>query len=422
MKASTLLSVFITLQTVSALPYEWSWLKNAQSVLSFSSNKPCLIKLGPIEYAVVSEEEKLQLKREKINFIDVTSHISVEEAIQKGSVLKQGEFDSVLQLAISSNDEEPVAAYNYPQKAKHEKNVVPFFKDIDVESMKSNLNNFTSFYTRYYKSKTGFESALWLQGKINEIIPANAVKKGITVTPVDHQEWDQFSLVVTIPGKGYTSTEKGPIVIIGSHQDSVNLLFPNAMPAPGADDNGSGTVTCLEVLRLLAEQYSTGEFAPENTLEFHFYSAEEGGCLGSIDVFTRYKIAGEEVFGMLQQDMTGYTAKVTSEGVENHLGLITDYTTSFLNNFVKLMIDTYCNIPYHESSCGYACSDHSSAISNGFPASFVIESEFKYISGYIHSIRDTVDKIDWDHVVEHVKLTIGFAYELSHAKVIKTKD
>ncbi|KAG2731772.1 hypothetical protein G9P44_005359 [Scheffersomyces stipitis] len=124
------------------------------------------------------------------------------------------------------------------------------------------------------------------------------------------------------------------------------------------------------------------------------------------------------VVGMLQQDMTGYSAGSVDAGVEPHIGLITDYTSVALNDFLKVLVDTYNDIPYHESSCGYACSDHASAIENGYPASFLIESEMKYTSKYIHSVLDTVDRIDWDHVTEHVKLTIAYAYELSLAKKV----
>jgi leucyl aminopeptidase len=39
-------------------------------------------------------------------------------------------------------------------------------------------------------------------------------------------------------------------------------------------------VVILEALRVLAN----AKFTPTNTLEFHFYSGEEGGLLGSRDI------------------------------------------------------------------------------------------------------------------------------------------
>lgn len=45
------------------------------------------------------------------------------------------------------------------------------------------------------------------------------------------------------------------------------------LPAPGADDDGSGSVTILEAYRGLI---SAG-FQPKKTVEFHWYSAEVCG-------------------------------------------------------------------------------------------------------------------------------------------------
>lgn len=74
------------------------------------------------------------------------------------------------------------------------------------------------------------------------------------------------------------------MTIIGAHQDSMNYLFP-LLPAPGADDDGSGTVSILEAFRVLAESGFVPEYGP---VEFHWYAAEEGGLLGS-QAIARYK-------------------------------------------------------------------------------------------------------------------------------------
>jgi leucyl aminopeptidase len=44
------------------------------------------------------------------------------------------------------------------------------------------------------------------------------------------------------------SSESDPITILGAHCDSINKENP-FLPAPGADDDGSGTVTILEAYR-----------------------------------------------------------------------------------------------------------------------------------------------------------------------------
>lgn len=381
------------------------------SFFSVLNSDPRLIKLGPDEFMIVDgDKEKLALKRKDVKFIDVTNQISIEEAYERGLVLKPSMsfLDKILLMGSKQVTvlEKPVPVYNYPSSAEYSVIVKDLFKNIDIEFMTSMLGKFTSFYTRYYKSESGFQSANWLYQTIEnhtEGIPQ------VSITKFHHKEWDQFSIIVSIPG------EVGDKVILGAHQDSANLLFPNLMKAPGADDDGSGTVTILETLRILLHEYKNNRFIPHNTLEFHFYSAEEGGLLGSIDVFTEYLKNNEIVLGMLQQDMTGSTSRTKDAGVEPHMGLIEDHTSINLNNFLKMIINEYNNITYHETECGYACSDHSSALECGYPSSFIIESEFKYSSRYIHSVLDTIDRIDWEHVREHVKLSIAYIFELGLA-------
>jgi len=66
--------------------------------------------------------------------------------------------------------------------------------------------------------------------------------------------------------------------------------------APGADDDGSGTVTILEVFHALV----TVGFRPPRPVEFHWYSAEEGGLLGSQAVAKVYEKRNVDVLAMIQ--------------------------------------------------------------------------------------------------------------------------
>ncbi|KAK6460898.1 hypothetical protein DFJ63DRAFT_289599 [Scheffersomyces coipomensis] len=414
--------VLITVQASLALAFPTfffsDWNKHQQLLqqelsIQEGGNEDRLIKLSPNEFKIIKEAEKMKLRRSNINFIDITEQISIEQAYEQGIITKPSKSnwflpDLNLIGAKQLSQIKKVPEYKYPTEVKHDEKVKKLYESINIDLVYDNLSNFTSFFTRYYKSKSGFESSKWLFQQLSTLIEP-VVEKGVTVKPFNHKSWDQFSIIVSIPGQ---VSEK---VVIGAHQDSINLLFPSLLSAPGADDDGSGTVTILESLRILLAAYESGDFQPYNTLEFHWYSAEEGGLLGSIDVFSSYAANHEVVVGMLQQDMTGYTATTIDQGIEPHFGLITDYTSANLNQFIKLIIDHYNSIPYHESSCGYACSDHSSALENGYPSAFLIESEMKYTSKFIHSVMDTIDRIDWDHVTEHIKLTVAFAYELSLA-------
>lgn len=290
----------------------------------------------------------------------------------------------------------------YPSKPQFTSIIHPVLNNITTSNMRHNLEEFTSFYTRYYQSDYGKKSSEWLQKRISET--------GVLVQPFEHT-WPQSSLIATIPGR----TRK--TVVIGAHQDSINNFLPSLLGAPGADDDGSGTVTILEALRVIVEsEYLSKHAKFENTLEFHWYSAEEGGLLGSQAIFSAYERDGREVVAMLQQDMTGFVRYTLEAGKPESVGVITDFVDPELTRFIKTVIDEYCNISWVETKCGYACSDHASASKAGYPSAFVIESSFEYSDDKIHTTEDTIDKLSFDHMKQHAKLTVGLAMELAMRK------
>lgn len=302
------------------------------------------------------------------------------------------------------------ATVKYPSSTSYNETVKPLAKDLQKKNMRAHLETFTAFHTRYYKSHYGVESATWLYDQVQDTVDASgASKHGATVTKFAHP-WGQFSIIAQIPGKSNNT------VVIGAHQDSINLFFPSFLSAPGADDDGSGTVTILEAFRVLLQSKDIVENKAENTIEFHWYSAEEGGLLGSQAIFKSYSQAGRHVKAMLQQDMTGYVHKTLEAGKPEVVGVITDFVDPGLTDFIKEVITTYCDIGYTETKCGYACSDHASASKYGYPSAFVIESDFEYSDDKIHTSDDTIEYLSFDHMLQHAKMTLGLAYELAMAK------
>lgn len=223
---------------------------------------------------------------------------------------------------------------HYPGQMQHADAVVPLTEGLKKSNMKKNLEHFTSYHTRYYKSSTGIQSAEWLLGQITDVLSeSGATGHGATAERFDHP-WGQFSIIARIPGQTNNT------VVLGAHQDSINLFLPSLLAAPGADDDGSGTVTILETLRALLQSETISQGKAENTLEFHWYSAEEGGLLGSQAVFADYKKNYREVKAMLQQDMTGYAQGTLDAGQEESVGVIVDYVDSGLTKFIKEVITT----------------------------------------------------------------------------------
>ena len=218
----------------------------------------------------------------------------------------------------------------YPTEIKYQTAVKALLPSLNKTLVQSNLERLSSFHNRYYNSTYGQQSSEWLQGIIGGVLKASGAKNATVVT-VKHP-WLQSSIVVKIPGKSSN------VVVVGAHQDSINGKEPMTGRAPGADDNGSGTVTILEALRVLLQDPNIAQGKAENTLEFHWYAGEEGGLLGSQSIYNTYWSTGVNVRAFLNQDMTGWNPPSAPE----RFGLVTDHVDTALTTYITRVIQEVC--------------------------------------------------------------------------------
>jgi bacterial leucyl aminopeptidase len=115
----------------------------------------------------------------------------------------------------------------------------------------------------------------------------------------------------------------------------------------------SGTVTLLEIVRLLFHNY----IPLSHPLEFHFYSGEEAGLKGSQEISEVYQTQKRPVIGMLQLDMTGYH----DPQIGRKMGIVGDFTDPELTSILRLVVDEYTDKTTGrlETTCAYACSGNS---------------------------------------------------------------
>lgn len=220
----------------------------------------------------------------------------------------------------------------FPKKCVNQDDVKKLSKNLEKKNMQANLEKLTSFHTRYFKSDYGLQSSDWVLEKVNQIIKDAGAEDTVFAESFPHT-WKQHSVIATIPGQSNST------VVIGAHQDSINLFLPSILAAPGADDDGSGTVTIMEVFRALLNSKDVVKGKAPNTIEFHWYSAEEGGLLGSQAIFKSYEENGRDVKAMLQQDMTGYVQKTLDAGQPESVGVITDFVDPGLTKFIKTVVE-----------------------------------------------------------------------------------
>ncbi|GJJ07371.1 hypothetical protein Clacol_001573 [Clathrus columnatus] len=267
---------------------------------------------------------------------------------------------------------------------KYNETVSQVIKTLSTEGPKANLKEFSAFYNRYYRSSTGRDSQKWLLGRINEItneFAASDIRELISIKEFSHP-WAQSSIIVRIEG----DSASDEVVILGAHQDSTALL--SFLAAPGADDDGSGTVTILEAYRALI----ANNVKPNKTVEFHWYSAEEGGLLGSQAIAQQYSRDSANVVAMIQMDMTAWVKKGTKEVIVIYIWFH-EFLYNRLTQTLRGLVKAYTDLPYADTQCGYGCSDH--------------ESTFEDMNPNIHSGRDTIDvspEFSFEHMLEFSKL------------------
>lgn len=170
---------------------------------------------------------------------------------------------------------------------------------------------------------------------------------------------------------------------------------------------GSGATTVFEALRVIL----AGKHVPSKTIEFHWYSAEEGGLLGSQDVVGEYVAKGKSVRAVYHNDMTGY---LSDDTVTPSIGIVTDYVNLALVPTLEMLAAEYSGQAWVHTTCGYACSDHATWTKAGIPSVFSFEGAFKDHSPFIHTVQDTTEHIDFTHMTAFVKTAIGFAIEMAN--------
>ncbi|EFQ35787.1 peptidase family M28 [Colletotrichum graminicola] len=339
----------------------------------------------------MTEGDKLRLRRKGRKFRDMTDFQELYDSVDTQS-----------------------GKANLPEIA-HQRLVRPLFSKVNQTEMHDVLEHMTSYYNRYYGGPTGEESSVWLHDHIAGIIAESPLHAHISLEYFTH-EFPQSSIIARFEPKVRDFSK--PLTIIGAHQDSANYLFP-LLPAPGADDDCSGTVSILEAFRVLA---TSGYVPKEGPVEFHWYAAEEGGLLGSQAVAAYKKKEGANIGAMLEFDMTAFVARNATESI----GFIKTDADAPLTKWAVALGEEYVNITtsVYELMPG-AGSDYMSYTKLGFPAAFA--SEGNPVAGgfpgefdpYVHTDKDTMWVDDEtgvfsiDHMARFSELAIAFAVEQS---------
>jgi leucyl aminopeptidase len=162
---------------------------------------------------------------------------------------------------------------------------------MSVDRMYADVDTLVAFGTRRADQPGGFQAQDWLYAQFQSL--------GFSPPNVYLHDFDANTdnVIAVLPGL----VAPDEIYVIGAHYDSINGAGATE-PAPGADDNASGTAALLEIMRVVRE--SGIRF--EATIKFAAFSSEELGVAGSKAFLDDEMAAGRTPAAGIAMDVMGY--------------------------------------------------------------------------------------------------------------------
>jgi len=246
-------------------------------------------------------------------------------------------------------------------------------------------------------------------------------KKGVVATgdlpctfsynlDLNRTEFNGKNVLAYLPGTDKDLKEE--VVVITSHYDHIGIV--DGEINNGADDDGSGTVTVMELARVYMNASKNGD-GPRRSVLFMNVVGEEKGLLGS-EWYSDHPIFPlENTVANLNIDMIGRVDEAHSED-ENYIYLIgSDKLSSELHeisesvnaSFTNITLDYTFNAP-DDPNRFYYRSDHYNFAKHNIPVIF-------YFSGVhedYHAPGDDVEKIMFTKMTNVGRLAFHTAWEL----------
>ncbi|MBX2875185.1 MAG: M28 family peptidase, partial [Saprospiraceae bacterium] len=184
----------------------------------------------------------------------------------------------------------------------------------------------------------------------------------------------------------------------------------------GADDNGSGTSSVMEICQAFVEAKNKGE-GPKRSVLFMLVSGEEKGLLGS-EYYVQHPIFPiENTVANVNVDMVGRVDKKHAEN-PNYIYVIGsnrlstelhEINETANTKYTQLELDYTYNAE-NDPNRYYYRSDHYNFAERGVPAIFY----FNGTHDDYHLTSDTVDKINFEKMANIAKLVFHTTWELAN--------
>ncbi len=219
--------------------------------------------------------------------------------------------------------------------------------------------------------------------------------KDLGVVPV-------FNTIAEIRG----SEKPDEYVILSAHFDSWD-------GASGATDNGTGTLTMMEAMRILKKIYPN----PKRTILVGHWGSEEQGLNGSRAFVEDHPEIIKNVQAVFNQDNgTGRVINLSGQGFLNSYDYLGRWLSMVPDDIRKNVVTNFPGYP------GGGGSDYASFVAAGVPAFSLSSISWDYGTYTWHTNRDTYDKIVFDDVRSNAILTAIMAYMASEDPATTSRE
>jgi len=250
------------------------------------------------------------------------------------------------------------------------------------------VTTLANFYSRNSFASTAQDAVNWAQTQFESY--------GFKVT----QQRFQADMCNNVIAEREGTLRPNDIMTIGAHLDSRAGTSLNATSyAPGADDNGSGSASILELARLLAENE---EFKTEHTLRLVLFCGEEQGLRGSDAMAASFLQEPKRFPAYYNADMIGWNC-VAKNNPANPLAFMRGSVSQELTSECKQIIAEY----YPNQLIGdttACCSDQQSFNKYGIPSLGIFECPGTgVVYPWYHQSGDVPANVDYDQVARFAR-------------------
>jgi hypothetical protein len=209
----------------------------------------------------------------------------------------------------------------------------------------------------------------------------------------DDPWYTAFNLYAEIQG----SEMADEIVLVLAHKDSQSWV-----DSPGANDNAVGTVSVLELARVLSGYYA------RRTIRFLFCN-EEHVPWTSVTAAKNARERGDNLIAIFNQDsMAGKPQADKDAGRATHVSVWTTPEGERLAQRMAEVNKTYgIGLIQSDAKRDRPGDDDGSFVQAGYPAAIINLGSWPYADPNYHQSTDTVETVDFNHVTRATKATLA---------------